>query len=59
MQVFSSENCDIEILENGKTISNFIDDKIEERGSVVSIRDIMKLNFYILLIYNCVKSIVR
>ncbi|XP_044187091.1 ornithine decarboxylase-like [Thunnus albacares] len=34
MQVLSSENCDIEILENGQTINNFIDNKIEERGSV-------------------------
>lgn len=34
MQVLSPENCDIDILDNGRTISDFIDDKIKEFGSV-------------------------
>ncbi|XP_062295342.1 ornithine decarboxylase-like [Scomber scombrus] len=33
LQVLSSENCDIEILEKGKTINDFLDNKIKERGS--------------------------
>ncbi|KAM7372669.1 hypothetical protein PAMP_009821 [Pampus punctatissimus] len=34
MPVLSSETCDVEILENGNTIKNFINNKIEARGSV-------------------------
>lgn len=36
MNVFSAENCDINILDNGRTISDFIDNKIKELGSKVS-----------------------
>ncbi|XP_037649018.1 ornithine decarboxylase-like isoform X1 [Sebastes umbrosus] len=34
VHVLSPENCDIDILDNGRTISDFTDDKIKELGSV-------------------------
>uniref|UniRef100_A0A3Q3WVC8 ornithine decarboxylase n=1 Tax=Mola mola TaxID=94237 RepID=A0A3Q3WVC8_MOLML len=40
-QVFSAENYAVNILDNGKTISDFIEDKIKEFGSMVSIRDLV------------------
>ena len=43
MHVSSPENCDIDILENGRTVKDVIDNKIKELGSMVSIRDIMSL----------------
>ncbi|XP_068434400.1 ornithine decarboxylase-like [Clinocottus analis] len=33
VQVLSSENCDVDILDNGRTIRDFIDNKIKELGS--------------------------
>ncbi|XP_051245115.1 ornithine decarboxylase [Dicentrarchus labrax] len=33
LNVLSPENCDIEILDNGRTINDFIDNKIKELGS--------------------------
>lgn len=50
MSGLSSENCDIYILENGRTISDFIDHKIIEHDLKVSFR-----HFEILLHYNVVE----
>ncbi|XP_051245109.1 ornithine decarboxylase-like isoform X1 [Dicentrarchus labrax] len=33
LNILSPENCDIEILDNGRTINDFIDNKIQELGS--------------------------
>lgn len=53
MDIFS-ENCDINILEDGRTISDFIDNKIKDLASNVSIGDVVTLKCSSQLIYNSV-----
>jgi len=43
VQVLSPVKCDVDILDDGRTIRDFIDDKIKELASAVSIRDIVSL----------------
>lgn len=51
------ENFDVNILDNGRTVRDFIDSKIEDLASKVSIRDIRTLKCSSLLIGSSVKSI--
>lgn len=46
VHVLSPENCDIDILDNGRTVKDVIDNKIKELGPVVSIGDIVSLKFF-------------
>lgn len=39
MHASSPEKCDIDVLDDGRSISDFIDQKIKELESQVSIRD--------------------
>ncbi len=46
MHVLSPENCDSDILVTGMTINDFINEKIKELGSEVSIKDNNMFKFY-------------
>lgn len=46
MYGFFYENCDIDILDNGRIINDFIGNKIKEFGLGVIIRDIMIFMFF-------------
>lgn len=53
------ENFDVNILDNGRTTRDFIDSKIKDLASKVSIRDIRTLKCSSVLIFSSVKSIDR